>query len=176
MFTPEVINTGTLPNDGQGDPLRVAFQKINNNFSNLAYTATTTSTSYTDGDTPNQVILEIPVDTFTQGLFQIKSFNQDTADTQNIVISSQIKNDNSGVKFTAYGTTFDGDPVCTYDMDVDSEKVRILVIPLVDATLTHFVAAQVTHVDALLSSPSSVDGYENIQMLNQSGLLTTAGQ
>jgi len=31
----EVINTGTLPNDGKGDTLRVAGQKINNNFTQL---------------------------------------------------------------------------------------------------------------------------------------------
>ena len=31
----EIINIGTLPNDGSGDPLRVAFQKINNNFTQL---------------------------------------------------------------------------------------------------------------------------------------------
>jgi hypothetical protein len=31
----EIINTGALPNDGEGDPLRVAFTKINNNFSEL---------------------------------------------------------------------------------------------------------------------------------------------
>ena len=29
----EYINVGTLPNDGSGDPMRVAFVKINNNFS-----------------------------------------------------------------------------------------------------------------------------------------------
>jgi hypothetical protein len=31
----EIINIGTLPNDGSGDPLRVAFGKINNNFGEL---------------------------------------------------------------------------------------------------------------------------------------------
>lgn len=31
----EVINTGTLPNDGKGDTLRIAGQKINNNFFEL---------------------------------------------------------------------------------------------------------------------------------------------
>ena len=31
----EIINVGAAPNDGQGDPLRVAFDKINNNFANL---------------------------------------------------------------------------------------------------------------------------------------------
>ena len=31
----EIINIGALPNDGSGDPLRVAFQKINNNFNKV---------------------------------------------------------------------------------------------------------------------------------------------
>ena len=31
----EIINIGTVANDGEGDPLRVAFQKINNNFTQL---------------------------------------------------------------------------------------------------------------------------------------------
>lgn len=31
-MTIELINVGSLPNDGTGDPLRVAFEKINNNF------------------------------------------------------------------------------------------------------------------------------------------------
>ena len=32
MTTPEIINTGDLPNDGAGDPLRLAFDKINTCF------------------------------------------------------------------------------------------------------------------------------------------------
>lgn len=31
----QTINVGTSPNDGTGDPLRVAFQKINANFTEL---------------------------------------------------------------------------------------------------------------------------------------------
>jgi hypothetical protein len=31
----EIINVGTLPNDGTGDPLRVAYEKINENFDQL---------------------------------------------------------------------------------------------------------------------------------------------
>jgi hypothetical protein len=34
-MTQQTINIGTTPNDGQGDPLRVAFEKINQNFSEL---------------------------------------------------------------------------------------------------------------------------------------------
>ena len=39
----EYINFGVTPNDGLGDPLRVAFGKINNNFSNLFFTTVNTS-------------------------------------------------------------------------------------------------------------------------------------
>ena len=45
MATQEIINIGTLPNDGEGDPLRVAFAKINNNFSNLRGSTTMKVTS-----------------------------------------------------------------------------------------------------------------------------------
>lgn len=34
-MTQQVINVGSAPNDGQGDPIRTAFQKCNNNFSQL---------------------------------------------------------------------------------------------------------------------------------------------
>ena len=35
MTTQQIINVGTSPNDGAGDPLRTAFQKTNQNFSYL---------------------------------------------------------------------------------------------------------------------------------------------
>ena len=31
----QIINVGTSPNDGQGDPIRTSFQKTNSNFSEL---------------------------------------------------------------------------------------------------------------------------------------------
>lgn len=31
----QIINIGSLPNDGTGDPLRIAYQKINTNFDQL---------------------------------------------------------------------------------------------------------------------------------------------
>src|SRR5208337_4065405 len=35
-MTIELINLGTFPGDGTGDPIRVAFQKVNDNFSSFA--------------------------------------------------------------------------------------------------------------------------------------------
>ena len=34
-YTISNVNVGTYPNDGQGEPLRDAFLKINNNFANV---------------------------------------------------------------------------------------------------------------------------------------------
>jgi hypothetical protein len=34
-MTQQIINVGTSPNDGLGDPIRTAFEKCNNNFSEL---------------------------------------------------------------------------------------------------------------------------------------------
>jgi hypothetical protein len=34
-MTRQIINTGTSPNRGDGDPLRTSFNKINNNFEQL---------------------------------------------------------------------------------------------------------------------------------------------
>ena len=43
----EVINVGAAPNDGQGDPIRTAYIKCNNNFAEIysRYQATPPSTS-----------------------------------------------------------------------------------------------------------------------------------
>ena len=47
MAQQQFINIGSAPNDQQGDPLRTAFGKINDNFSNLFATAVSTSIANT---------------------------------------------------------------------------------------------------------------------------------
>lgn len=141
----EIINIGTLPNDGEGDPLRVAFAKINNNFSNLFSTSTYTSQSYTTSTTANQVIWEIPVTEFTQGKFQIQSINTTNNDSQNITISAQILNDQSDIKWSGYGTTFNGNAIGSFNMDVADSNVRISTTPLTSDYVQYFIAATVTY-------------------------------
>jgi hypothetical protein len=138
----EYINVGVTPNDGLGDPLRVAFGKINNNFSNLFLTTVNTTSTYTTGLTANQVIYEYPANAFTQGVFQIRSNN--LANSQSITISAQIGNSNTSIKFTGYGLTFVGNTVTNYNMDIDSGNIRILANPIANANITHFIASQVT--------------------------------
>lgn len=145
LYSQEVINIGTLPNDGEGDPLRVAFGKINNNFANLFQTFVNSTVAYTFGNTAGQVIFEAPANTFTEGQFYIKSADGGTANSQSIQLFAQINNDHDDVKFSGYGSTFFGDPVSTYNMDYDaiSGNVRILVDPLTSDDLTHYIASQI---------------------------------
>lgn len=160
MATQEIINIGALPNDGTGDPLRVAFTKINNNFSNLFAVTYNTSNTFTIGSTSNQVIFESTANTFTQGLFQIRSSDPGTSNSQDIMLQAQISNDGLNVKFTGYGTSFFGTPICSYDMDVSGGNIRILVNPLGDLTLQHFISGQITYIGPPVPGiPLGLDGY-----------------
>lgn len=173
----EVINIGAQPNDGQGDPLRTAFNKINNNFSNLFATSTLTASEYTTGLDPNQVIFECPTNIFTQGMFQIRSSDQGTSDSQDIIISAQITNNNAGVKFTGYGLTVEGNAVSRYDMDVTGGNVRILSNPLVDAYVLHFISYQITFIgESLPGVDIGLDGYLNSVLgAENNDIITTEG-
>lgn len=159
----EYINIGATPNDGNGDPLRVAFNKINNNFSNLFLTATTTSTAYTLGITSNQVIFEIPTTQFYQGQFQIRSSDPGTPDMQDITLSSSITNNLAGVRFSGHSTLFQGNAICRYDMDVVGGNVRVLINPLVNVVLEHFISAVITYPNVVPPTglELALDGYAN---------------
>lgn len=159
----EYINIGATPNDGNGDPLRVAFNKINNNFSNLFLTATTISTAYTLGITSNQVIFEIPTTQFYQGQFQIRSSDPGTPDMQDITLSSSITNNLAGVRFSGHSTLFQGNAICRYDMDVVGGNVRVLINPLVNVVLEHFISAVITYPNVVPPTglELALDGYAN---------------
>jgi len=155
----EYINIGAYPNDGTGDPLRVAFDKINNNFSNLFATTFSTAESVTSGLATNQVILEQPVNTFMQGVFQIRSSDPNNSDMQDITLSASINNSGNSVKFTGYATLFDGNALCRYDMDVFNDSVRVLINPLIDTEIYHYISYQVTNSGAVEGPSIALDGY-----------------
>lgn len=144
-MTQEIINIGALPNDGEGDPLRTAFQKINNNFTQLFNTSYNTLISHSVGNTANQMIYEIPVNKFTLGEFQINSKDSLTQDSQSITITASIQNDGSNVKFVGHNTIFYGNALTNYNMVVANSNVQILVNPIGSANLDHFISYQITH-------------------------------
>ncbi len=142
MASQQYINIGTTPNDGDGDPLRTSFSKVNDNFANLFSTFVNTSESYTVGSTPNQVIFETPANAFTMGQMTIYSVDTVTNDTQTIQLLAQLNAAGDGVAFSGYGTTFSGNAVATFDMDLVSGNVRILSTPLASDIVFHFIGSQ----------------------------------
>lgn len=160
MATQEIINIGTLPNDGEGDPLRVAFAKINNNFSNLFSTFVNTSTSYTVGNTANQVIFETPANTFTMGQMYIYTADSTTLESQTIQLFAQLNQELSNVKFTGYGATFFGNSLASYDMQVSDGNVQILANPITENLLFHFIGSQnMWSGPSIPGVPLELDGY-----------------
>lgn len=145
----QLVNVGTLPNDGEGDPLRTAFQKINNNFNFIQQTSTNITSAVTLDNTSNQVIFEYPVDSFTQAIIQIQSYREDNNDSQNALIGAQIYNDLSDVTFTIYGVTAVDNWLTNYDMDVSDGNVRLIVSPLQNQVIQHFISYQVTYAGDL---------------------------
>jgi hypothetical protein len=143
-MTQEIINVGAAPNDGEGDPLRTAFQKINNNFSQLYSTGFFTSQAYSNGVSAGQVIFTAPVESFTQGIFQVNSSDVSSTDTENIMLNVSVINDGSGLKWNGHNTLFNGNVLTEYDMDIIDSNVCILVNPLIDTTILHFISAQIT--------------------------------
>jgi hypothetical protein len=70
-MTQKRINTGTSPNKGDGDPLRTAFGKINDNFDELY--ATDTATKYHMGDDVQFVNVELDGDGVPTGMITVQS-------------------------------------------------------------------------------------------------------
>ena len=178
MATQEIINIGTLPNDGEGDPLRVAFAKINNNFSNLFATFVNTSNSYSVGNTAGQVIFETPANAFTMGEMFIYTADAGTEESQTIQLFAQINQAGDDVKFTGYGSTFFGNPLSTYDMAVVDGNVQILVNPLTEDTLFHFIGSQNMWMGAnVIGLFMQLDGYvDGMVMSTESDLIVQTEQ
>jgi hypothetical protein len=156
----EIINIGALPNDGEGDPLRTAFNKINNNFTQIFSTGFDTTTGYTSGLDVDQVIFETPVSDFTQATFQVNSINPLNQDSLNITISAGLKNNGTDVKFTGHSILIQGNAVSNYNMDVSGGNVRLLSSPIVNADLAHFIAYQVTY-SGNVATVFQLNGYGN---------------
>lgn len=177
MATQEIINIGTLPNDGEGDPLRVAFAKINNNFSNLFPTAINTSSSYTVGNEPGQLIFETSVSEFTMGQLYVYAADPGGNSSQSIQLNAQINQAASDAKFSAVGLSVFGDPLTTYSMQVVGGNVQLLANPLVDNIVFHFIGSQIMwtggNVQGLFLG---IDGYVDSNMATETNVGITTEQ
>jgi hypothetical protein len=163
----EIINIGTLPNDGEGDPLRVAFTKINNNFSQI-FNSLGQAEGATAGDAPGQVIFTYPISDFVQGMFQINSSDQ-IANTQNITINTSKTTEvapptviNSALNTMSYPP---GVAITTYDIVVVGEEVQIQINPLINVDMYHYVSYRISTSGAV-AAPMTLNGYPTGTALN----------
>lgn len=171
----EIINIGILPNDGKGEPIRTALIKIGNMFTELYKSDFSTSTAYTTGNTPGQVIFQVDADTFTQAKIQVNSRNPQTDSIQNVTIAASISHEAATVDFSAYGTVFTGQALTRYNMDLVDGNVRLLSNPLTTDTLVHFTSCQVTFPGLALPGINvGLDGYAvGTLMITQDDLILT---
>jgi len=144
----EIINIGAQANDGEGDPLRTAFTKVNNNFTQLFATAYNTTEIVTYGNAA-QEIFSISANAFTQGTFQINSVDPATLDSQNITITAAIKDTEAGVTYSGHSTLFNGNAITQYSMIVADGNVMLLVQPLITGQMVNFLNYQVTYNNAV---------------------------
>jgi hypothetical protein len=163
----EIINIGSTANDGSGDPLRVAFEKVNNNFTQLFGTGFSTLESVTTGNT-TQELFSIDANLFTEGTFQINSVDPNSQSSQNIIINSAIQNDLSNVKYTGQSSITFGNAVSQYSMAIASGNVVLYSTPLVTGQLNHFISYQIlynSYVPGVLIATQGGDylGTEDLQ-------------
>lgn len=127
----EIINVGELPNDGTGDPVRVAFIKINNNFAefnnsidplgangaiqfkkittngNVSTNSFSASNNFVFDATANTLVLNGNISPLTANVMDIGS---NAKPIGNIYISSTgLKLGNITISSTANGITFSGE-------------------------------------------------------------------
>lgn len=58
----KLINVGSVPNGDAGDPIRVAFNKCNDNFSELFKTSLKSSGVFDSNSSPNEKVISFTVD------------------------------------------------------------------------------------------------------------------
>jgi hypothetical protein len=92
-------------------------------------------------------------------MIQIRSYDPGTIDMQNVVLSSAITNNLGGVRFSGYGTSREGNALCSYNMDVSAGNVRVLVNPVANTTIYHYISYQITSADLINGPMIALDGF-----------------
>lgn len=181
-MTQQIINVGALPNDASGDPLRTAFQKINNNFSQLYSSSFQTYESVTaSGIGTTAIIWRYPANAFTFGSFQINSVQVGTANAQNITINVSFDGQNANLLYNGFGTLFHGDTttnpiISDYSIEILNGEILLKVEPAVSGSIWHSVDYRVTYspyVPSISQISAESAGAYLAELTTENGLLIT---
>lgn len=97
----------------------------------------------TANNSSNQVIFETGISGFKEGTFNVTSKHTGTNNSQTVTLDVLVNNGGNSASYVAYGTVFIGSPVTRYNADVAYGNVRIMVSPLVNASLTHDITYEI---------------------------------
>jgi hypothetical protein len=97
----------------------------------------------TADDTANQVVYQLPVESFSNGKFEISSRETGSQNSQLATLTVRKSNDGTTVGHAVYGTLFAGTAITTYDAVVAGGNMRLTVSPLLDTTIVHTITYQI---------------------------------
>lgn len=132
-------NTVTL-NSGPNTKASLEVASISGDQLNVTNTAIGGVTANTIGGTQGQVIWQINEGSMKSGVFEIKSQSVDSSLNQSTTIVINRNSLGTGVKYNAYGTLFNGNPITSYDVDVAFGFIRVKINPLVNQNITHSIS------------------------------------
>ena len=96
----------------------------------------------TQDNTANQVIYELPQNTFSTIRFQVTSKVTQTNDSQTATITVTKRNDGIRAQHTIHGTVFIGNAVTRYNVDIAYGNLRLMVSPIQNIEILHLFSYQ----------------------------------
>lgn len=166
----EIVNVGGLPNDKTGDPLRTAFSKINNNFSEV-YARLNINT--TDGSEslspvityqcstsdPNQIMDSIDATQYNSVKYMIETTYNDNIQLEEI----SLLHDGQNVHIVKYAQMKSGILLSDYSGALVGNQLKLLVSPVYD--LTKFKAIR-TLIPLISTQPITLNNASPNQLID----------
>ena len=90
----------------------------------------------------NQVIYEIPQNSFSTIRFQISSSAIDTNNSQTATITASKRNDGIRAQHNIFGTIFIGNAITRYNVDIAYGNLRLMVSPIPNIPMIHLFSYQ----------------------------------
>jgi len=135
----QTIDLGSSPNKGDGDPLRIAFDKINDNFDELYQVSASISSAQTTSTDP---VVLFTFSTLTYG--SAKLVVQATRDPDRHTSEILVTHDGTTAFISETGAVTTNGILYTLSVDIVSEEVRVLTTSNA-ATLTNYTVEQTVY-------------------------------
>lgn len=130
-MTKQTINIGNVANDGTGDTLRTAFDKVNDNFTELYNSAVITVSANSTGNASSAIVFQTEANVFVQGTFQINTQLVGSNNAQNVTLNVARDTVGNTVNHTAHNTILSNNIIVSaYNVAIaNTGNVQISVTP-----------------------------------------------